>query len=120
MAQVIKSLAPEMKLIAPLSPGRHEDGAPDDSGTITEAFAGYDFLADALSLYFDSTFAVHAYWGDANGSDMNRLKETQTASWYAFRCGGGCSTCAAPATNSTLQSHHHRSRQLCHLRCRLL
>lgn len=86
VAQVIKSLAPEMKLITPpFSPGRHEDGAPDDSGNITEAYAGYDYLSEAIHTWFDDTLAFHAYWGDANGSDSARLKDPQTASWYAFR-----------------------------------
>ncbi|MEM7028539.1 MAG: SpoIID/LytB domain-containing protein [Chloroflexota bacterium] len=85
-AQVIKDQAPDMKLvIPPFSPGRHEDGAPNDHGQITEAFAGYDYLADTLETYFGSRIAYHAYWGDANGSYQDRLYDGQVSQWYAFR-----------------------------------
>ena len=85
-AQIIKYQAPEMRLIAPpFSPGRREDGAPDDQGRITEPFAGYDYLVNAVRTYFDNVLAVHAYWGDINGSYKDRLYDPVRSSWYAFR-----------------------------------
>ncbi len=85
-AQVIKSLAPKMKLVAPpFSPGRHEDGSPNEHGNITEPFAGYDYLADAIHAYFDDTLAFHAYWGDPNGSSREWLQDPEISSWHAFR-----------------------------------
>jgi len=85
-AQVIKDLAPEMKLITPpFAAGRHEDGSPNDQGEISEPFAGYDYLAEAVRTYFDNTLAVHAYWGDINGSHPDHLYDPARSSWYAFR-----------------------------------
>ncbi|MFQ5578834.1 MAG: hypothetical protein ACE5G8_17795, partial [Anaerolineae bacterium] len=85
-AQVIKSLAPDMNLITPpFAAGRHEDGSPDAQGNITEPFAGYDFLSDAIHAYFNDILAVHAYWGDVNGSDPARLKDPAVSSRHAFR-----------------------------------
>lgn len=86
VAQVVKSLAPQMALLTPpFSPGRYEDGSPDEEGNITEAFAGYDHLAEAIHAYFDDTLAFHAYWGNINGSDKTQLQDPQISSWYAFR-----------------------------------
>jgi len=85
-AQIIKDAAPDMKLITPpFSAGRHEDGSPNDQGQITETYAGYDYLANAVKTYFDNTLAVHAYWGDTNGSHQERLYDPHWSSWYAFR-----------------------------------
>lgn len=85
-AQIIKDLAPDMKLIAPpFANGRHEDGSPNDQGEITESFAGYDYLAETVHTYFDSTLAYHAYWGDIYGSHLDRLYDPLRSSWYAFR-----------------------------------
>ncbi len=85
-AQVIKQLAPAMKLAAPpFAPGRGEDGNPDDSGSISASFAGYDYLAQAIGSYFDNTLAIHAFWGDINGSDPSRLYHPQISADYAFR-----------------------------------
>ena len=86
VAQVVKYLAPEMQLVAPpFSPGRHEDGAPDAQGNITEPFAGYDFLADAVRTYFDNRLAVYACWGDDTGSRREWLQDPQQSAWHAFR-----------------------------------
>ena len=86
VAQVVKALAPDMQLVAPpFSPGRHEDGAPDAQGNITEPFAGYDFLADAVGKYFDNRLAVYACWGDDTGSRREWLQNPQQSVWHAFR-----------------------------------
>ncbi|OQY33241.1 MAG: hypothetical protein B6243_06690 [Anaerolineaceae bacterium 4572_5.2] len=85
-AQVIKQLAPAMKLAAPpFSPGRGEDGNPDDAGNISASFAGYDYLAQAIQTYFDNTLAFHAFWGDIKGADPSRLYHPQISAQYAFR-----------------------------------
>ncbi len=86
VAQVVKALAPEMPLVAPpFSPGRHEDGAPDAQGNITEPFAGYDFLADAVKKYFDNRLVVFACWGDDTRSRREWLQDPQQSVWHAFR-----------------------------------
>ena len=85
-AQTIKDNVPDMQLITPpFSPGRHEDGLPDENGQIRESFAGYDYLADAVRTWFDNRLAVHAWWGDNRGSRPDRLYDADVSSWYAFR-----------------------------------
>ena len=86
VAQLVKYQVPAMKLIAPpFASGRHEDGSPDNTGRITESFAGYDYLARAVQTYFDNTIAMHAYWGNINGSNKEHLYDPLQSSWHAFR-----------------------------------
>lgn len=85
-AEVIKNMAPEMKLVTPpFAFGHHEDGAPDDDGLPKESWAGYDYLYETVSDYFDNILTFHAYWGNARGSVKEWLYDPELSSWYAFR-----------------------------------
>jgi hypothetical protein len=85
-ADRIKQRAPGMRLVCPpFAFGHHEDGAPDDSGNPTEAWAGYDYLADTVRSHFDNIVTFHAYWGHAGGSVRDWLYDPKLSSWYAFR-----------------------------------
>jgi hypothetical protein len=85
-ADRIKQQAPQMKLVCPpFAFGHHEDGAPDDAGNPTEAWAGYDYLVDTIRQYFDNIITFHAYWGHGGGSQRDWLYDASLSSWYAFR-----------------------------------
>jgi hypothetical protein len=86
-ADVIKSAAPEMRLVTPpFAFGFNEDGSPDSDGNPLNGWAGYDYLWETIRDYFDSTLTFHAYWGyPASGSVPDWLYEPELSSWYAFR-----------------------------------
>lgn len=85
-ADVIKSRAPQMKLVTPpFAFGHHEDGSPDDNGQPTEGWAGYDYLYETIRDYFDNIICFHSYWGHAGGSERAWLHDPALSSWYAFR-----------------------------------
>jgi hypothetical protein len=87
VADVIKNLVPEMKLVTPpFAFGYNEDGSPDLAGKPTKGWAGYDFLYETVRDYFDNIVTFHAFWGyPAGGSVPDWLYEPELASWYAFR-----------------------------------
>lgn len=87
VAEVIKNIAPEMKLVTPpFAFGFNEDGAPGDSGNPAKGWAGYDFLQETVRDYFGNTLTFHALWGyPAGGSVPDWLYEPELSSWYAFR-----------------------------------
>ncbi len=86
-ADVIKQVAPEMKLVTPpFAYGFNEDGSPDSDGDPIKEWAGFDYLWETVRDYFDSTLTFHAYWGYANGGSVpDWLYEPELSSWYAFR-----------------------------------
>ncbi len=85
-ADVIKNIAPDMKLVTPpFAFGHHEDGAPDDNGQPKEGWAGYDYLYETVRDYFNNILTFHSYWGHAGGSVHEWLYDPELSSWYAFR-----------------------------------
>lgn len=85
-ADVIKNIAPDMKLVTPpFAFGHNEDGAPDDDGHPKLGWAGYDYLQDTIKKYFNNILTFHAYWGNSSGSVREWLYDPQLSSWYAFR-----------------------------------
>lgn len=85
-ADVIKNLAPDMRLVTPpFAFGHNEDGVPDDQGHPTLGWAGYDYLYETIRQYFNNIITFHAYWGHAAGSVRDWLYDPELASWYAFR-----------------------------------
>jgi hypothetical protein len=86
-ADVIKNAAPDMQLVTPpFAFGFNEDGSPNSDGVPTLGWAGYDFLADTIRVYFNNILTFHAYWGyPTGGSVPDWLYEPELSSWYAFR-----------------------------------
>jgi len=86
-ADVIKNIAPEMKLVTPpFAFGFNEDGSPGMNGNPSKGWAGYDFLQETVRDYFDNILTFHALWGyPAGGSVPDWLYEPELSSWYAFR-----------------------------------
>lgn len=86
-ADVIKYLAPDMKLVTPpLAFGYNEDGSPDSSGHPLQGWAGYDYLQDTIRQYFDNIITFHGYWGYPDGGSVpDWLYEPELSSWFAFR-----------------------------------
>lgn len=86
-ADVIKNVAPDMKLVTPpFAFGFNEDGSPGSNGNPIKGWAGYDFLHETVRNYFDNTLTFHAFWGyPASGSVPDWLYEPELSTWYAFR-----------------------------------
>lgn len=86
-ADVIRSAAPDMRLVTPpFAFGFNEDGSPDSDGNPLKSWAGYDYLWETIRDYFDNILTFHAYWGyPAGGSVPDWLYEPELSSWYAFR-----------------------------------
>lgn len=85
-ARVIKDLVPEMKLVcAPFASAHHEDGAPDDDGNPKEPWAGFDYLYETISKYFNNIICHHDYWGHSGGCVEDWLYGAETSTWYAYR-----------------------------------
>lgn len=85
VAKQIKQAIPEIHLVCPpWAFGHNEDGVPEN-GIPKIGWAGYDYLADAVKLYFNNILTFHGYWGDGRGCIESRLYDPELSSWYAFR-----------------------------------
>lgn len=85
LADRIKQQIPEYPLVTPpFAYGHDEDGVPDKNGTPSIGWAGYEFLLDSISTYFDNIICGHYYWGHSGGSVKDWLYGDESQ-WHAFR-----------------------------------
>jgi hypothetical protein len=86
-ADVIKEIAPEIKLVTPpFGFGYNEDGSPDLFGNPRQDWAGFDYLYDTVRDYFDNIVTFHALWGYPTGGAVPAwLYDPELSAWYAFR-----------------------------------